>query len=170
MKRAHRNPIALLSLALLVVLIAVPVVATWHTVWQDHLNRALIAAVKRNDTPGAIALLNAGADARVRNAVVSISFRGALLHLLDQLRGVSIPPATAAGLPLLTLAVANHNVPLATALLDHGAAVDVVDDSNGDDWPDNCSTPLLDAVENQQPDMVQLLLARHANPNARDEM
>jgi ankyrin repeat protein len=164
MNRTRHKRIALLVLLLLALLIVVSVGLVWRVVRQKRLDQALIVAVKANETQAAIALLRAGADANVKNVAVSISLSDVLRRLLDQFRGVPPPQLMATGLPLLTLAVDQHNVALARALLDHGAQVDAVEKSIDE------ATPLLHAVDDDQVEMVRLLLEHHANPNARDEL
>src|ERR1041385_3933093 len=50
----------------------------WRQVWQHNLDRALVDAIRRHDTPAAIALLERGADANVTDRSASPR---PLLHL-----------------------------------------------------------------------------------------
>src|SRR5213079_3408287 len=52
-----------IGLLLLMVLAGVPGWLLWRTYHQQRLDHALIAAIKKDDTPGILSALNAGADA-----------------------------------------------------------------------------------------------------------
>src|SRR5689334_3078743 len=75
-RQAQRNKAAtdepqtmyrLSSFVLVAGFVGVPVLLTWRAVRQARLDRALIAAVKENNTQSVVSLLAQGADANARN-------------------------------------------------------------------------------------------------------
>jgi ankyrin repeat protein len=148
-------------LGLLTAILSVP----WLIVWrQDRLDQDLIAAIRRTDTQAAIALLNRGADANAR--VESHGTVPTWRLLWNRLRGQ--PAAADASTPLILLLDGSEkadargrpvylpeNVPLATALLDHGAKINA---RNAVGW-----NPLNLAILSGKNQTVHLLLARGAD-------
>jgi Ankyrin repeats (3 copies) len=131
MTRSHRKRAALFFFLMLALLIAVPVIATWRQVRQEHLNQSLIAAVKRNDDRSVESLLEDGADANCRDEPVrNFSLWQTLMQVV---RGRRSKPSHAPT-PLLIALLRRRNpdgsgliyhtpenTPLLRALLDHGA-------------------------------------------------
>ena len=58
----HRKRFLLSTFFLLLLLVGVPAWLTYRAVRQERLNRALIAAIKHNDTKDVLTLLQEGAD------------------------------------------------------------------------------------------------------------
>lgn len=79
--------------------------------------------------------------------------------LLDHGAQVNMPSRNAMRVMPLHSAVAARNLAIARALIDHGADVNAV---QNDDF-----TPLMAAAQNGQMEMIELLLARGARPDAR---
>jgi hypothetical protein len=80
---------ALISLS---VLIGIPCFLTYREMQQARRNSALIAAIKRRDTPAAIAALNAGADANATEGEETPSVAHVLRDWWNRARGQK--PAT----------------------------------------------------------------------------
>lgn len=166
-KRRKRAVIYLLGL--LLALAAVPAWLFYAQVRQDRLDRALIAAIKRNDTSAVLSLLNQGADANARD-LPDLRLSPWQLILM-RLRGqrVSVPDALPALLVQLEVRESAdgefihlpENVTITRALLEHGANPDGRDTESG--W-----SPLRFAVGYNYADTVQLLLAHRADVNIRD--
>ncbi len=170
----RRSGRILLLLFLLVVLIGVPVWQAMRLIRQERLNRALIAAIKKNQVQVALALLNAGADPNARDAPPDR--RSVWQQVWDSLHGrhdSSRENAPTALLVLLEPAAREadyigqyipprreENVVLARALLDRGAEVNVRD-AQGD-------IALLLAAEEDEHQTLLLLLDHGANVNVQD--
>lgn len=162
--------IALLCITLPVVLLVVLLALTWAAFRQQQLDRKLIAAVQSNDTSKATQLLSVGADANAtQDAVEPLSFTQTLQQYYDVLLGKRKPGVSAAGTPLLLIAANRSDEPLVRALLDHGARVDTVCTVPSDEVWNKGDTALLIASRSDQIRLVRLLLARHANVNAKDD-
>lgn len=161
MRRVLRKFGLLITLGFLVAMLCIP----WLIVGrQSRLDQDLIAAIKRNDTQAAIALLNRGADA---NAAVELHSTVSVWSLmLNRLRGQ--PAAANASTPLILLldrsgkadargwlAYQSENLPLVTALLDHGAKINA---RNAVGW-----NPLNLAILGGKNQTIHLLLARGAD-------
>ncbi len=149
----------------LILLIGLPVALVYPRARHQQLNRDLIAAIKRNDTPAALALLNAGADGNaVDRGDTSISTLQMLRDWFQQLRGNGAPAGTAFRPAALALALDGphpgrgarlpENPTLVQALLDHGA------DPNT--WDKDGYTALMLAILHSQPATARLLLDRGA--------
>src|SRR5690242_5389582 len=90
-----RRKLLLCLLVLVLLLIGLPSFLVWREVGQQSLNTSLIAAIKRNDTPAALAALNAGADANTRdNGEDKPSFSDALRNLWNRMLGRQTQEAT----------------------------------------------------------------------------
>lgn len=160
----HSKAIGLLLLLLLVSLVGTPTWLTYHQERQDVLDHALIAAIKRDDTPAALSLLGQGADANARD---ELNQKPTSLWqlLLDTVRGKHVSPATGPTALLVLLEserewediAPSEHAPLVKALLEHGAEVNV-QDSQG-------MTSLLLAAYWGQADTLKLLLAHSADVN-----
>src|SRR5579871_6148798 len=118
---------------MLAVLIGVLGWLTWREVKHERLNRQLIEAIKRQDTPTALSALAQGADANARDEQQTLP---AWKVLWNRLRGKRPPASHAPTALILTLELKfsgeevvfpRENVPLLTALLDHGAQVNAQD-------------------------------------------
>ncbi len=171
----RKKAVGRLLLLLLIGLISVPCWLTYRQMRQDKLDRALIAAIKRGDTPAAITLLAHGADA---NAHDEPDRKPASLWqlLMDALHHRHAAPATepTALLVMLELrptgqhseydgdviTVPAEDTHMTKALLEHRAKVNV-QDNDGD-------TPLILAAAYECADTVKLLLSHGANVNARN--
>ncbi|HLK55882.1 MAG TPA: ankyrin repeat domain-containing protein [Chthonomonadaceae bacterium] len=162
----------------LLLIIAMLTLLCVRTVHQEQLNRALIAAIKTNDTTTALAVLNAGADANAKDSGdAPPSVREILKRFIDRLRGSHTnnePPSSA----LLTcfhvrLIVRDYlgrlpdtyvsdpdNPLLVKALLEHGADPNVGDE--------NGVTPLMWAISYRWEESISLLLQHHSNVNQND--
>lgn len=90
---------------------------TWHQVRQERLNRALMAAVKRNDTLAARKLLREGADGNARYEIDLIT---RVDYWLDDYY-LGEPLDTTA----LVIAAAEGNTDIVRLLIQHGADVNV---------------------------------------------
>jgi|SRR5579871_3536810 len=114
MKRKRLSLIsASLLLAALIGGLAWTVYAPTH---QERLNRALIAAIKKNDTKMALTLLAEGADPNARDEHPQHLSLWRLLW--DRLRGKHPDPSTEAN--ALMEALAHRNKPLVSLLLNSG--------------------------------------------------
>src|SRR5579871_2670736 len=114
----------------LILLIGIPCWKTGREIQQQYLNRQLIAAIRRKDTATALALLSHGADANSHAGVLpSPVWR----VLWDRLQGKLPAPSDAPTALLLALRAKDtdntifpsENLPLITALLSHGARINV---------------------------------------------
>ncbi|MCW3050964.1 MAG: hypothetical protein JWN14_134 [Chthonomonadales bacterium] len=137
-----------------------------HEVRQYVLNRDLIAAIKKNDTPWVVSLLSQGADPNVKD--LPLETRPAWRQAWDQLRGKRSPKD---GTPTaLQAALAGtgpfhfqpENVLLVKALLDGGATVNLADAGG--------NTPLMWAVLSKKQQTVRLLLEKGADVNAKNRL
>src|SRR5579862_4448411 len=130
MKGRRRHP-ALLVCSTILLLLLIPVGMTAAALYdqqrQDHLNRALIAAVKANDTNSAITLLKQGADANAREEEQPEgSFWQRMAAMVDNGDDAGEPKPSEP--PVLMLAIVGdkdralpETVVLLRALLEHGA-------------------------------------------------
>src|SRR5690349_12697348 len=134
MRRRRHNWIA--TLLLLALLVGGMGWLIYAPVRQERLNRALIAAIKKNDTKVALALLADGADPNAREVPPQhLSF---WRLLWDRLRGKRFAPSTAPTALLVACALrgeedtrrppAFDNGPMVQALLEHGAKIDAKDE------------------------------------------
>src|SRR5579871_4062460 len=128
-----KKRILLILLFFVAVLISLPVWSVCHQIRQERLNRDLIAAVKKNDTATALALLKAGADANAQEkGNTPVSARQVLRAWWDRLRGRK--PADTDFHPAALIIASDaydrdingsvtppENVALVQSLLDHGA-------------------------------------------------
>ena len=158
MRLSRSKRIGLIFLSLLAVLLGSLVWLTYREVRQEKLNRALIAAIKHNDTSAALTLLAEGADPNSRDEPPQhISLRRLIL---DKLRNRRAAPSTAPTALLLACSwdtrgtEAPDNAVLVKALLDRGAAVEGAGDS-----------PLLEAAYQDNTVVCTLLIERGANVN-----
>src|SRR5215472_2426515 len=108
---------------ILLVLLLLPIFAFsiwyWRQLRQQRLDHALIEAIKRNDTPRAIAMLNEGADANARD--VEIERRELWQKILDRWIGKGSASPVGAS-PLITgLEEGYENPIIIKALLERGA-------------------------------------------------
>lgn len=172
MHRSRHKHIGLFACIFLVALFAAPVLLTWRAIQQDHLNRALLAAVKRNDAQTAILLLEQGADA---NTVDEPARKETLWQMVQNIlhRRRRSPtgtvtafhlalgwykPRIATPLPVRLVELKTPlNSRLVNAFLDHGA--DVNTGING-------ITPLMLAVSQGDKSLVRRLMTDGADVNA----
>jgi hypothetical protein len=178
MKRTPHRLAVQISTLLLALLIVVPVVIHWRAVQQDHLNHALIAAIKANDTHTVLSALALGADANTRDALYDrASWWDSLLRAWH---GNPTPPAPSPTALLVMLESrpvtvteqneiyrvfdkAPMNPEVVDALLEHGARADVV--GIDPQMPLAPATPLSLAISAHYPDaIIQRLLAQGADP------
>jgi ankyrin repeat protein len=162
--------VTVIFLAMACLLVAALAVLTRQAVRQERLNRALIAAVKRDDDKAVASLLQYGADANAEDETPRK--RSVWQFLLDRLQGESLPRHYASS-PLL-VALSSHvddrhsygaylpeNVTLVRSLLDHGARID---ERFGAGEP----TPLMWAVMSGKHATIHLLLEHRADVNAQE--
>src|SRR5262249_31717099 len=143
----------------------------WYArqVRQQRLDCALIAAIKKKDTTGAIALLDLGANANATDKpYVSITWKSTLLDFWERMKGKQPPKDTAVYTPALLLPYAldsssgkgddvKDNPELVKTLLDHGADPYAMNENGAmilhlATYFDNYST-------------VRVLLEHHVDPN-----
>jgi len=166
MWRKRSRGFRLRILGLLALLVAGMGWMVYAPVRQERLNRALIVAIKHNDTQAVLALLAKGADPNARDEPLQHFFFWRLL--LDKLQGKRPIPSTApTALLLACYWNENHtkspdNTILVKGLVDRGAALEEKDHSAG-------RTPLLCAVESDKTEVSTLLIERGANINASDK-
>jgi ankyrin repeat protein len=135
----------------------------WRQVRQQDLDRALIAAIKQNDTPAAIALLDQGANANATDKPYEpMTFKSLLADFWNRLKGKRQKENEGYD-PALLLYVAESDEELIRALLEHGADPDAMQRSVA-----NPSTLLHIACYYNHESLIRLLLEHHANPNIRD--
>src|SRR5579871_6066105 len=151
---------------ILAVLIGLSVWLVCHQVRQEHLNRELIAAIKKKDTMAALALLRNGADANAQDrGNTPVEARQVLRDWWDRLWGrkrfasTYHPSALFVASRSMPGPIPPENVALIQALLDHGAAPNAVDE-NGD-------TALIKEVFYGRTETARLLLDHGADVNAR---
>jgi ankyrin repeat protein len=171
----RRKRIALIILFLLALLIGG--VGLWlrSARRQYALNRALIAALVKNDLGAAIALVNEGADPNTRFVPAPIP---TLAELVRQWLHRSGPPVNKSPTAFMMACGAvwsdgqGHDYPvdehgvddlrLTQLMVTHGANVNTSEEGG--------RTPLMDAVDSHAaPAMVRLLLLHGADVNAHDE-
>lgn len=150
--------------------LGVPGIWLWREDRQQRLNLELIAAVKQEDVPRAVAALKLGADANTRDE------RGIMpswLRIWNLLQGRR-PPPPSDRTPLLIL-LQNHDVvtdsrsayvrkerpDLVALLLAHGARVDVVDVYG--------RTPLFYALFETKPVTARLLVDHGASVTVKPD-
>lgn len=166
MKRKQR--IILLLVVFWAVIVGVPGVWLWQADRQERLNRQLISAIKRDDTPAALSALEQGATANARDEAI-IPLRETIWNLVRRRR--LLPPTQDTALFVFLTSpltkddafsdrtVRKERLQLVRALLEHGASVNVTDEQgNG---------PLFYALLYSNPGVVQLLVERGACANAR---
>jgi ankyrin repeat protein len=151
MKRRSRS--ALIVLGVLAVMALCLVGLVWRLVRQERLNRALIAAIKRNDDKSVAVLLNLGADANCRDEPPrKFSFWEMVMQVA---RGSKHQPSHAPTPLMVALEPRRpgppENIRPVRALLDHGAQVNQVDEYG--------RTPLLLAIEGGRNATVRSLLS-----------
>jgi ankyrin repeat protein len=166
-----RKRIFLVTFLLITVLIGMPVWSVYRQVRQERLNRDLIAAIKKNNTAAAIALLNAGADANaLDHGKVPFSASQQLIAWLYRLRGrkatatFSVYPSALMAASLIydrkdSKVTPPENIAIIQALLDHGA------NPNADYYGDHV---LILAVYDGHTATARLLLDHGADVNARN--
>jgi|SRR5579871_43145 len=163
MRRKRLNLIA--ALLLLAALVGGLGWLVYAPVRQERLNRALIAAIKQNETKKAIALLAEGADANARDTLPMNQSLWRLL--LDRLRGKRPAPSTAPTALWVACCWSlednspRDNATMVKALLDRGAALEAKD-------LERRRTPLLCALLWGNPAVSKLLIERGADVNACD--
>jgi ankyrin repeat protein len=172
MRLKTRKRTLLLTLLLLTVVIGLPVWSVYRQVRQERLNRDLIAAIKKNDTATAIALLNAGVDVNAQDkGNAPVSARQVLMTWIERLRGRKSTQKT---LYPSALSVASdiyveqrdgrvtppENTALVKALLDRGADPNVRDEDG--------NTPLIKATQYGHTSTARLLLDHSADIHVRN--
>jgi ankyrin repeat protein len=165
----------LLLILLLGSLISIPAWRTYRDIRQRGLNRALIAAIKREDVSAGLAALNAGADPNSREDTSKpLSFWQSLRRMFSRMwthRKSDSMQVSQSGWPALILALVQDEgdtnsgkpvilSPLIQALVARGANINV----RVRDY-DNL-TPLLIAVQYEPDSTVEVLLDRGADVNA----
>lgn len=135
---------------------------------QDRLNRALIAAIKNNDTEKTLAMLTEGADPNARDDLPQHLSLWQLF--LNRLQGKRPAPSAAPTALLVACALgrdqdirvkpAPDNEPMVQALLERGAKVEAIDRDG--------KTPLFWAALLHKWQVCHLLVERGANVNATD--
>ncbi len=130
MRRLRRKPLRFLLVSLLLILIGSLGGLTYRAVRRDRAGRALIAAIKRQDSKGVLTALAQGADPDTKEQFLShLSLRQIFVNLLH-----GRPATHTVGPSALTLAfrqdLANmlpeqqeQNLLIVQALLKHGAQV-----------------------------------------------
>jgi len=158
MSRKQRT--ILLVFAVWSFLIGVPGVWLWQVDRQERLNRALIAAIKRGDTSSALDALEKGANGNARDEPRVTAWKR--LWGLVQGRRSGVSDAPTALLLLLERRdtqsahfLAKESPELVSALLAHGAQVNVIDEAG--------FSPLFYALEVGQKRTARLLINRGAN-------
>ena len=165
MKPVQKKLLGLLILFLCVLLpLGLTVGKAYRESRKYELNRAVIAAVKRNNEHAVISLLSQGADANARD--LPPAGKGeAWRRLWDRLCGkppeaVDAPTALFVALePNLSVLYPPENAPLIKALLDAGADVNRADRDG--------YTPLIRAAQTGKRETARLLLEKGARPDAR---
>jgi ankyrin repeat protein len=133
---------------------------------QPDGTTALHWAAYRNDLELVKALLARGAKANVQNSFGSAPLAEAVkvdnLEIVDTLlkAGANVEAANADGETVLMLAARNGSLPIAQTLLRHGASANPREGWRG-------QTALMWAAAENHPEMVDLLLARHAQVKVR---
>src|SRR5262245_43399777 len=99
MKRAKSNLWRRVSVLILLCAVILPVLVTtiwyWRQVRQQRLDHALIEAIKKNDTPKAISLLDQGADANSTDKPYQpITLNSFLIGFWNRMRGNTPPRDT----------------------------------------------------------------------------
>ena len=189
MNRKHRT--ILLVVAFWGVTLGVPDVWLWRADRQERLNRQLISAIQREDTPAALLALERGADANARDEPRVPTWQ----RLWDLARGRRAARSTAPTALLVLLLMDSvssykEKPELVSALLLHGAQVNALDqngsplfyafteedmrtaellrehgaDINGQNGSSQI-TSLGMAVFTEDTAAVRLLLRYHADPN-----
>jgi hypothetical protein len=144
------------SLWILLTLILLPILASfiWYgrQIRQQRLDRALIEAIKKDDTKTAIALLDQGADANVTDRPEKpVTLPGLLSALWNRIKGNPPPRDTKVYPSALLLPYSRPNTAIANNALPR----------RGRGYP----SPPKD-----NPELVKALLEHGANPYAADEL
>lgn len=167
MQTRHRQLQKTVVLGLVVLVIALPIWPLYRQIRQERLDQALIAAIRRNDARTVAALLSQGAAA---NAVAyPTEERPFWTAFMDRLRGKT---PTLGECALMTAFEAwwnpeggsdepPENTAIIHLLLDRNADV-------------NCRgemkvTPLIEAALSRRPALVQRLIDKGAELNAKDD-
>ena len=154
MTRKHR--IILLVVVFWSVVLGVPSVWLWRADRQERLNRQLIAAIKREDTPAALLTLERGADANARDEPRVPAWK----RLWDFVRGRRAATSKASTALLLSVKLGQltfDDPQLISTLLAHGSHINEVDQYN-------CA-PLFWALLTGNKRIARLLVDRGANVN-----
>jgi len=146
---------------------------TYRAIRSENLKHELIAAIKANDTPLALKLLDEGADPNAtddnpddeqkpswmgtRQSLIKRVFPTGRQKMADRnpsalLVAVNMQDPTSNGIP--------EDTTLVQALLEHGAAIDCQDKFG--------NTPLIRAASQICPKTVRILLENGADPNHKD--
>ncbi|HLK59267.1 MAG TPA: ankyrin repeat domain-containing protein [Chthonomonadaceae bacterium] len=167
-----------LALTLLVLSICL---FTYRAIRLENLKHELIAAIKANNTPLALKLLDAGADPNATDnnpdddeekpsLMDSIGkYIDGVIHPREKMEPVRYPSALLVAVTMQgpktggfmgNLTIYPQDPTLVKALLEHGANVDFQDRDG--------ITPLMAATGNLCPKNVRVLLEHGANPNRKD--
>jgi ankyrin repeat protein len=169
----HRKLLYWMLPALFVLPVLFTSIWYWSQVRQQRLDHALIEAIKRNDTPRAIALLDRGADADATDKPYQpITPKRMLDDFWNRLKRKmpqkeEEPPETALLMTTCGDSEGNsfntlpYNPELVKALLEHGANINLKDCLG--------HLPLHCASIEQRTATVHLLLERGADPNEKDD-
>jgi ankyrin repeat protein len=171
MRPRTRKRTLLFTFLLLTVLIGLAVWSMYRQVRQERLNRDLIAAVKKNNTAMAVALLNAGANPNAQDkGDASVSARQVMMNWFNRLRGRKSTKKIFYRSALTIAwdirdrdvwATPPEHAALVTDLLERGADPNVRDEHG--------HTPLIWSVWYVHPTgLTKLLLDRGADVNAQD--
>ena len=171
--KSRRKLLTWMLLALFLLPVLFTSVWCWRQAMQQRLDHALIEAIKRNDTPRAIALLDRGADANATDKPYqAITLRRLLDDFWNRLKGKTPgkeeeQPETALLMTTCGVWEGNrgtdlpYNPELVRALLEHGANIHLKDCLG--------HLPLHCASIDQRTATVQLLLERGADVNEKDD-
>lgn len=166
-----RKRSGLSALFLIVGACIIPGWLMWKTVRQEQLDSALIAAIQRNDTAGALAALHSHADptCRAHNSVPPTFWH----YLLARWRHVSVSNSTSPrNVPTaLTLAVERDNEAIVEALIAAGARDigEKVEVGNGFDTEEQPGTLLMFATDNCDLAIMRALVRSGSDVNAVGE-
>jgi ankyrin repeat protein len=175
--RKGRNRV--ITLAVVLVLLSIPSWLVWREFRQEQQNRALIAAIKHNDTKSVLCLLGQGADANTRDqGDRKIEVWQMFKNLFASRKKET--PRVALGIPALM--VGRHpvviggrswfppyeappeNPTIVRALLEHGADPNAIAETDTDGLPMTFD-PLMCAALAEYPVTLRLLLEHRADPN-----
>jgi ankyrin repeat protein len=173
-----RRRTTLITLLLLAVVVAVPIILTWRMVRLERLNHVLIAAVNHNHPAAARRLLKQGADP---NAKVAPEDRRTLWkrmwdmiqnrHVSTPIRYPSVLEAAIEGWPDDN--TDPDHADMVRALADAGADINsrfthVIHHPMLTEPESHGTTPLVEAARWNKWKTVQVLLDHHADVNATD--